>query len=180
MQIIDFLRNFTVDVQGVGDVCSFAQLDIAKHGDLKERSKCAFVASLSHTQTGSFASGSLLFAPSQRTHRMLGLPMTVNLSCPSCTSTIRIRNGKCRSSAKCTWKRFKNEVCPYFAHHGTSFSFFACLAVENMPTSSILQQSLNDMQTLNAQQSFYSDPLCRNFLGCSNIVERHSCISLSL
>jgi hypothetical protein len=35
LQIIDFLRNFTVDVQGVGDVCSFAQLDVAKHGDLK-------------------------------------------------------------------------------------------------------------------------------------------------
>ena len=35
IQIIDFLRNFTVDVQGVGDVCSFAQLDVAKHGDLK-------------------------------------------------------------------------------------------------------------------------------------------------
>jgi autophagy-related protein 9 len=35
LQIIDFLRNFTVDVQGVGDVCSFAQLDVTKHGDLK-------------------------------------------------------------------------------------------------------------------------------------------------
>jgi autophagy-related protein 9 len=35
LQIIDFLRNFTVTVDGVGDVCSFAQLDITKHGDLK-------------------------------------------------------------------------------------------------------------------------------------------------
>ncbi|UJR20902.1 hypothetical protein I4U23_024011 [Adineta vaga] len=35
LQIIDFLRNYTVDVQGVGDVCSFAQLDVGKHGDLK-------------------------------------------------------------------------------------------------------------------------------------------------
>ncbi len=35
LQIIDFLRNYTVDVQGVGDVCSFAQLDIGKHGDMK-------------------------------------------------------------------------------------------------------------------------------------------------
>lgn len=26
-EIVDFLRNYTVDVQGVGDVCSFAQLD---------------------------------------------------------------------------------------------------------------------------------------------------------
>ena len=37
LQIIDFLRNFTVDVQGVGDVCSFAQLDVQKHGDMKVR-----------------------------------------------------------------------------------------------------------------------------------------------
>jgi autophagy-related protein 9 len=35
LQIIDFLRNYTVDVQGVGDVCSFAQLDVGKYGDLK-------------------------------------------------------------------------------------------------------------------------------------------------
>lgn len=37
LQIIDFLRNYTVDVHGVGDVCSFAQLDVAKHGDFKVR-----------------------------------------------------------------------------------------------------------------------------------------------
>jgi len=38
LQIIDFLRNFTVHVDGVGDVCSFAQLDVAKHGDMKVKS----------------------------------------------------------------------------------------------------------------------------------------------
>ena len=32
-QIIDFFRNFTVDVVGVGDVCSFAQMDVRKHGN---------------------------------------------------------------------------------------------------------------------------------------------------
>ena len=130
------------------------------------------------TQPDLFASGSLLFAPRQRMHRMPALPMTVNLSCPSCTSITRIPNGKCRSSAKCTWRRFKNEVCPSFAHCGESFS--ACLAIENMPTSSILQQSLNEMQTLHAQQSFYSDPLCRNIFACFKIFESHSCLSLSL
>lgn len=31
--IIDFLRNFTVSVIGVGDVCSFAQMDIRNHGN---------------------------------------------------------------------------------------------------------------------------------------------------
>ena len=31
--IIDFLRNFTIDVTGVGDVCSFAGMDIKKHGN---------------------------------------------------------------------------------------------------------------------------------------------------
>ncbi|BFZ01170.1 hypothetical protein BsWGS_04209 [Bradybaena similaris] len=31
-QIVDFFRCFTVEVAGVGDVCSFAQMDIKKHG----------------------------------------------------------------------------------------------------------------------------------------------------
>jgi len=31
-EIVDFLRNYTVDVQGVGDVCSFAQLDTKRAG----------------------------------------------------------------------------------------------------------------------------------------------------
>ncbi|KAG8188286.1 hypothetical protein JTE90_012119 [Oedothorax gibbosus] len=33
LDIVDFLRNFTVEVQGVGDVCSFALMDVSKHGD---------------------------------------------------------------------------------------------------------------------------------------------------
>lgn len=33
MEIVDFLRNFTVSVVGVGDVCSFAQMEIRKHGN---------------------------------------------------------------------------------------------------------------------------------------------------
>lgn len=32
-QIVDFFRNFTVDVVGVGDVCSFAQMDVRRHGN---------------------------------------------------------------------------------------------------------------------------------------------------
>ncbi|RUS80666.1 hypothetical protein EGW08_011570 [Elysia chlorotica] len=32
-QIVDFFRCFTVEVSGVGDVCSFAQMDIKKHGN---------------------------------------------------------------------------------------------------------------------------------------------------
>ena len=39
-------------------------------------------------------------------------------------------------------------------------SSFDILAVENMHGSSILQQSMNDMQTLNNQRSYYSDPQC--------------------
>nr|AWD06775.1 Atg9 [Dugesia japonica] len=31
-KIVDFLRNFTTDMHGVGDICSFAELDIRKHG----------------------------------------------------------------------------------------------------------------------------------------------------
>ncbi|XP_029641776.1 autophagy-related protein 9A [Octopus sinensis] len=33
LEIVDFMRNFTVDVVGVGDVCSFAQMDVKKHGN---------------------------------------------------------------------------------------------------------------------------------------------------
>jgi len=33
LEIVDFFRNFTVDVVGVGDVCSFAQMDVRKHGN---------------------------------------------------------------------------------------------------------------------------------------------------
>lgn len=32
LDIVDFYRNFTVNVLGIGDVCSFAQLDIRRHG----------------------------------------------------------------------------------------------------------------------------------------------------
>lgn len=37
--------------------------------------------------------------------------------------------------------------------------------MENAQDSSILQQSMNDMQGLHAQRSFYSDPLCKPLLG---------------
>ncbi|XP_062977750.1 autophagy-related protein 9B [Elgaria multicarinata webbii] len=33
LDIIDFFRNFSVEVVGVGDICSFAQLDIRNHGN---------------------------------------------------------------------------------------------------------------------------------------------------
>ncbi|XP_018329383.1 autophagy-related protein 9A isoform X2 [Agrilus planipennis] len=33
LDFVDFYRNFTVSVVGVGDVCSFAQMDVRKHGN---------------------------------------------------------------------------------------------------------------------------------------------------
>lgn len=33
LDIVDFFRSFTVSVVGVGDVCSFAQMDVRKHGN---------------------------------------------------------------------------------------------------------------------------------------------------
>lgn len=33
LDIVDFFRNFTVEVVGVGDVCSFAQMNVQKHGN---------------------------------------------------------------------------------------------------------------------------------------------------
>lgn len=32
-ELVDFFHNFTVSVEGLGDVCSFAQMDIRQHGD---------------------------------------------------------------------------------------------------------------------------------------------------
>ncbi|OXB69219.1 hypothetical protein ASZ78_011339 [Callipepla squamata] len=32
LDIVDFFRNFTVEVVGVGDTCSFAQMDVRQHG----------------------------------------------------------------------------------------------------------------------------------------------------
>lgn len=31
-EIVDFLRSFTIEVSGVGDVCSFAEMNVRKHG----------------------------------------------------------------------------------------------------------------------------------------------------
>lgn len=39
VNLVDFLRNFTVDVIGVGDVCSFAQMDTKRHGNPRWLSK---------------------------------------------------------------------------------------------------------------------------------------------
>ncbi|KAM9323279.1 autophagy-related protein 9B isoform 1-T2 [Pholidichthys leucotaenia] len=33
LEIVDFFRNFTIEVVGVGDICSFAQMDIRRHGN---------------------------------------------------------------------------------------------------------------------------------------------------
>ncbi|XP_072376998.1 autophagy-related protein 9A [Diabrotica undecimpunctata] len=33
LEFVDFFRNFTVSVVGVGDVCSFAEMDVKKHGN---------------------------------------------------------------------------------------------------------------------------------------------------
>jgi autophagy-related protein 9 len=48
LDIVDFYRNFTVEVVGVGDVCSFAQLDVKKHGnpEVSEVVTCFFSVQL--------------------------------------------------------------------------------------------------------------------------------------
>ncbi|KAL3308158.1 Autophagy- protein 9A [Cichlidogyrus casuarinus] len=33
LTVIDFLRNYTVDMTGVGDICSYASLDVKRHGN---------------------------------------------------------------------------------------------------------------------------------------------------
>lgn len=42
LEIIDFFRNFTVDVVGVGDTCSFAQMDVRQHGHPAVRTETFF------------------------------------------------------------------------------------------------------------------------------------------
>ncbi|KAJ9594868.1 hypothetical protein L9F63_013829 [Diploptera punctata] len=54
LEIVDFFRNFTVEVAGVGDVCSFALMDLRRHGcpDWQEsvRSHVPVTEASSHAQ----------------------------------------------------------------------------------------------------------------------------------
>jgi len=133
LQIIDFLRNFTVDVQGVGDVCSFAQLDVAKHGDMK------------------------WFAPMN--------PKTTPIADAGMTN-----DGKLELSlmhfhhTNPNWQMPKQ--CEVYLEKIQE------RALENLPTSSILQQSMNEMQNLHGHQSFYSDPSTTSTLHNRSIVSR--------
>lgn len=61
LQLVDFYRNFTVEVVGVGDVCSFAQLDVRRHGDPSWRVADTHPA-------GDLESSSVLAAPSVPPH----------------------------------------------------------------------------------------------------------------
>lgn len=42
--IVDFFRNFTIDVSGVGDVCSFAEMNVRKHGNPEVRGQQGFIS----------------------------------------------------------------------------------------------------------------------------------------
>lgn len=48
LEIIDFFRNFTVEVVGVGDICSFAQMDIRRHGNPTVRSLPSVTSNPNH------------------------------------------------------------------------------------------------------------------------------------
>ena len=106
LQIIDFLRNYTISVQGVGDVCSFSQLDVAKNGNLKVRRSNRTDRSMAEYFS---SSGSLLSSQNQAL-KTRSLPMMVNSNYPWCIFITPIRNGKCRDSRKATWRRYKNAV----------------------------------------------------------------------
>ncbi|CAF0832259.1 unnamed protein product [Adineta steineri] len=111
LQIIDFLRNYTVDVQGVGDVCSFAQLDIGKHGNMKW-----FVPIRAKQNDGGITNDGKLELSLMHFHHT---------------------NPKWQMPKQCEVYLEKIQE----------------RAVESMQTSSMLQQSLGQMQ-----RSFYSDP----------------------
>lgn len=45
LDIVDFFHNFTVEVVGVGDVCSFAQMDVRRHGNPTWQTNETFIPS---------------------------------------------------------------------------------------------------------------------------------------
>lgn len=49
IDFVDFFRNFTVSVVGVGDVCSFAQMDVRKHGNPEWQPTHSTVGDLTET-----------------------------------------------------------------------------------------------------------------------------------
>ncbi|CAF3486156.1 unnamed protein product [Rotaria sp. Silwood1] len=125
LQIIDFLRNFTIDVQGVGDVCSFAQLDVAKHGDMKWFAPIR--PKSNNKPDGGIANDGKLELSLMHFHHT-----NPNWQMPK----------QCEVYLEKIQER----------------------AVENLHGSSILQQSINDMQNLQSQRSFYTDPQCTTSL----------------
>jgi len=120
LQIIDFLRNFTVHVDGVGDVCSFAQLDVAKHGDMK------------------------WFAPT--------VPKIVNGIEPAGI----MNDGKLELSLMHFHHTNPNWQMPKQCQ--AYLGKIQERAVEDLQGSSILQQSMTEVQTLQNHRSVYSDP----------------------
>ncbi|CAF3419510.1 unnamed protein product [Rotaria sp. Silwood1] len=131
LQIIDFLRNYTIDVQGVGDVCSFAQLDVGKHGDLKW---FAPVRAKVENDGGIMNDGKLELSLMHFHHT----------------------NPKWQMPKQCEAYLEKIQE----------------RAMENMQTSSILQQSLNQMQSLNIQRSFYSDPTSASSVSNRSVIPK--------
>lgn len=63
--IVDFYRNFTVEITGVGDVCSFAQMDIRKHGNPVWQ---AFVQSSSQRESEMAGADNLGFERKEEVH----------------------------------------------------------------------------------------------------------------
>lgn len=51
LDYVDFFRNFTVSVVGVGDVCSFAQMDVRKHGNPEWQPTHSTIDDLTETTT---------------------------------------------------------------------------------------------------------------------------------
>ncbi|CAF2602109.1 unnamed protein product [Rotaria sp. Silwood2] len=131
LQIIDFLRNYTIDVQGVGDVCSFAQLDVGKNGDLKW---FAPVRAKVENDEGIMNDGKLELSLMHFHHT----------------------NPKWQMPKQCEVYLEKIQE----------------RAMENMQTSSILQQSLNQMQSLHIQRSFYSDPTSASSISNRSVVPK--------
>ncbi|KAK0058268.1 autophagy-related protein 9A [Biomphalaria pfeifferi] len=98
-QIVDFFRCFTVEVAGVGDVCSFAQMDIKKHGNpqwTKAKPAEPMVARSMQAENGKIELSLMHFAttnpewkPPQESHMFInGVKYEVQKELPALTSII--------------------------------------------------------------------------------------------
>ena len=103
LAIVDFLRNHTVDVIGVGDVCAFAQLDVRKHGSPKVHTSPPFSKDNTSFVFPVVLNVIVLYSGFRKTSRTLHPSSKPNMekwNCHSCTSHLSTLSFNLLQSAK--------------------------------------------------------------------------------